>query len=279
MTDRHHHAKKSSGPSLKPYRGAGSWVDIYDPAAQKRPEAVVADMAAHGVRTLYLETANFKQKRDLDIVYPVQAGRFIDAAHAQGMRVVAWYLAGLTDVDLDLRRTLAAIRYSSPTGGHFDSFALDIESTLVPSIPARNAALFTLSRRIRKAVGRDYALGAIVPDERSSTISPGLWPGFPYRGVAGLYDVFLPMSYSSNRGQGATFVYRYTRSNLRLIRQASGRGSRTKIHMIGGLANTLDAGEAKAVVTAARDGKAIGVSFYDYVLTGPVQWHALRSVK
>src|SRR5436190_3384172 len=64
MTDRHRHAKKSSSRSLKPYRGVGSWVDIYDPAAQRQPEAAVADMAARGVRTLYLETANFKQKRE-----------------------------------------------------------------------------------------------------------------------------------------------------------------------------------------------------------------------
>jgi len=48
----------STAPSREAYRGLGSWVDIYDSKAWKDPSAAIADMASHGVRTLYLETSN-----------------------------------------------------------------------------------------------------------------------------------------------------------------------------------------------------------------------------
>ena len=42
------------------------------------------------MRTIYLETANFKQSRD--VVRPDRLSRLLDAAHARGIAVVAWYL-------------------------------------------------------------------------------------------------------------------------------------------------------------------------------------------
>ena len=64
----------------------------------------------------------------------------------------------------------------------FDGFAIDIESQRVRPIGARNAAMLRYSRALRRYAGPSYALGAITPDLRSTTVSPGLWPGFPYRG-------------------------------------------------------------------------------------------------
>ena len=50
-----------SDPSRVLIEGMGVWVDLYDDAAWKHPATAVADMAAHGVRTLYLETSNFNR--------------------------------------------------------------------------------------------------------------------------------------------------------------------------------------------------------------------------
>ncbi len=72
-----------------PFAGLGTWVDIYS-AEWADPEAAVAAMAQHGVRTLYLETGNYSHAAP--VFRPNDAGRFIDAAHAAGLRVVAWYL-------------------------------------------------------------------------------------------------------------------------------------------------------------------------------------------
>src|SRR3712207_6940484 len=106
------------------------------------------------------------------------------------MKVVAWYLPGLDDVPLDLRRTRAAIRLRTEKGGRFDGFAVDIESQRIRSLGARNRALMRYSRALRRHVGSSYALGAITPDERSTRYHPGLWPGLPYGALARLYDVF-----------------------------------------------------------------------------------------
>jgi hypothetical protein len=86
-------------------------------------------MAADGVQTLFLETGDYRQRTNL--VRPQALGRFLDAAHVHRPQVVAWYLPSLADPRRDLRGSLAAIRYQSPSGERFDSFALDIEASVV----------------------------------------------------------------------------------------------------------------------------------------------------
>ena len=264
-----------AAPELGAYRGTGSWVDLYDPDVRADPLGAVEEIAAEGVDTLYVETGNHRLPRRKLVGYPETVSALIDAAHAHGMKVVAWYLPGLRDLRLDRARSMAAIRFSSLAGARFDSFALDIESTKVRPIWRRNIALLSLSRSLRRAVGRGYALGAIVPDERSTTRSPGLWPGFPYAAVARLYDVYLPMSYSTNRARGAKAVYRYTYSNVAVIRTLSWP-RRPPIHLIAGVADRLRSSEAKAAARAARDAGAIGLSFYKFTLSGREEWRALQ---
>jgi len=127
-------------------------------------------MAPKGVRTLYLETGNYRQKTDL--VRPAALARFIDAAHAAGIRVVAWYLPSFASPARDLRRSLAAIRFRTAAGGRFDSFALDIEASVVTPASVRNTRLLRLSAQIRAAVGPRYSLGAIIPSETYITRPP-----------------------------------------------------------------------------------------------------------
>jgi hypothetical protein len=266
----------SARPSVDAYRGAGAWVDIYSARELRRPEAVVAGLAERGVQTLYLETANHRRSPAQLIVHPVADARFLDAAHARGMRVIAWYLPGLRDLEADRARSLAAIDFRSPAGERFDGFALDIESTLVQPISRRNAGLLSLSRELRAAVGPARALGAIVPDDLATTCRGCLWPGFPYREVGRLYDIFLPMTYSTLRRHGVGAVGAYTRANIARVRLLSGRPG-VPVHPIGGLADGLSGREAAAVVAAARAERAVGVSFYNVGRTGPEDWLALQS--
>ena len=50
---------------VAPYRATASWVDIYDHGLFARPGPVIRAMAGRGVRTLYLETGNFRQRNIL----------------------------------------------------------------------------------------------------------------------------------------------------------------------------------------------------------------------
>ena len=137
---------------------------MYDARAWDNPTAAVKDMKAHGVRTLYLETANYHNPAGSATMFrPADAGRLIEAAHAQGIKVVAWYLPGFSDPTKDWKRTKAALDFRSAGGQKFDSFTLDIEASIVKNVDTRNARLHTLSDRIRAYVGRRLPAGGVHP--------------------------------------------------------------------------------------------------------------------
>jgi hypothetical protein len=256
------------------YEGLGTWVDIWDGTVLARPEAAVARMRDLGVTTLYLETSNYSQA--VDLVRPAALGRFVDAAHANGLRIVAWYLPSFKNVPRDLRRSLAAIRFQSPKGESFDSFALDIEAKVVPSAKKRTARLLALSRLIRRAVGNAYPLGAIIPSPVGMDLLPKYWPGFPYAGLAKTYDVFMPMGYFTYRTKTGAATRAYTEANVELIRTRAGNDS-IVVHAVGGLAGSATIAQVHAFATAAAGQGAVGASLYDYATTSAAQWRVLSA--
>ena len=268
-------ASASAAPSLDPYRGLGTWVDIYDDPQFAAPETTVARIAARGVRTIYLETGNFKQATDL--VRPDRLSRFLDAAHANGIAVVAWYLPGFRAGGRDLRRSLAAIRFRSAGGQAFDSFALDIEDGAVRPVSRRNRRLMDLSQRLRAALGPDYALGAIIPNPRGMELRRDYWQPFPYAQLAGVYDLFVPMVYSTYRGDGAAVVTRDVTRSMTILRTATWRPDQP-VHLIGGLGDDMSAAEARAFARNVATLRPMGWSLYDFSVTSPSAWAALRSL-
>ena len=256
------------------YQGLGTWVDIWDGAQWAKPEDAVARMRDLGVTTLYLETSNYSQA--VDLLRPAALGRFVDAAHANGLRIVAWYLPSFANVVRDLRRSLAAVRFRSPKGEAFDSFALDIEAKVVPSAAKRSVRLLGLSRALRKAVGPDYPLGAIIPAPRGMDLNPKYWPGFPYEGLAKSYDVFMPMGYFTYRTKTGAATRAYTEANAELLRaRAADEG--LAVHLVGGLAGSATVAQVRAFAAAAADEGALGASLYDYATTSAAQWRVLSA--
>jgi hypothetical protein len=260
--------------AIDDYRGLGTWVDLYDPAQFADPGGTVAGMAARGVRTLYLETGNYKQQSDL--FRPARLGQFIEAAHDAGIRVVAWYLPSFKNLARDLRRALAAVEFRTPGGERFDSFALDIEASVVKSPERRSQRLLELSRELRAEVGGSYPLGAIIPSPRGMQLVPSYWPGFPYAELAGIYDVFLPMTYFSYRVEGGKAVEDYVVRSMAIIREETGNTS-VPIHVIGGIGDRTSRLEARGFMRAATGCRALGWSVYDYSVTRDPTWAVLRS--
>ena len=252
------------------YGGLGTWTDIYDEVTYERPIAAVKAMHAQGVRTLYLETANYRI--DKPIFRPRVVARMIEAAHQRRMKVIAWYLPSFTNVDRDYRRSMAAIRFTTPHGHRFDGFAMDIESDVVRDVKVRNARMERLSRRVRAAVGLDYPLGAIVPEAGAL-----YWHDFPYQTVAEHYDVFLPMAYYTFRTSGAANVDRWVRRNITTIRRETNNDS-VYIHIIGGLARDTTMPELRAFVDAALARNVYGASLYEFEQTTDRQWTVLQRV-
>jgi hypothetical protein len=266
----------SSIADVEPYRGLGTWVDLYD-RAWEHPGTAVRRMRARGVRTLYLETSNFS--RPSAFVYPDGVARFLDAARRHGIDVVAWYLPGLVDPDRDYRRSMAAIRLRTANGGSFSSFALDIEAPDVRDPHHRTARLLRLSARIRRSLDDPtYPLGAIIPSPRRLQTDPSYWPVFPYARLERSYDVFLPMTYFTWRVHGRAGARWYTTGNIRIIRRQT--GDRTvPIHVIGGIGGAATRGETAGFVSAVRERDVIGASYYTFPITSDDDWAALSKIQ
>ncbi len=230
-------------------------------------------MGARGVRTLFLQTGNSRQPTDL--VRPKLLGRLVDAAHAAGMHVVGWYLPTLVYPSRDLRRAVAGLRLATSTGGHLDSFALDVEASDVRTVTLRNRRLLALAGSLRAAAGDDYPLGAIVPSAVGMELHPTYWPGFPYVELRQVFDVFLPMAYSTYRVTGRTPTSRYVMRSIALLRAAA--GADVALHVVGGIAGRTGPGEAAGFIDAVARCGPVGYSLYDFATTSSATWKALAS--
>ena len=275
---------RAASRDISAYRRLGTWVDVYDydPAfgggsavAQLSPSSVDA-MAAAGIRTLYLQASVDSPRSTGVLAAPNLLGAFLTRAHSRGMQVVAWYVPTFTDVDGDLQR-LRAMRDFSAGGQSFDGLAVDIEwTTDVPDTARRNAALVEMSRRLRAETGT--AIAAIVlPPVLLEVVNTQYWPQFPWRELAPYYDVWLPMSYWTDRtvASGYRDPQRYTTENIARIRANLGQ-PKAPVHVIGGIGGTSTADQYRRFVTAARQSGAVGISLYDFRITEPAVWPILR---
>jgi hypothetical protein len=266
-------AGRTRRPSIAAFCRLGAWVDHYDIGLD--PATSVRDLAGHRVGTLYLQTARFSDGADL--VRPGLLGRWLQAAHAAGLRVVGWYLPGYGRwLNRDVRRTLAVAGFRSG-GQRFDALAVDIEHRVGPGDRAVfNAVVAAHLERVRRELGADYPIGAIVPAPRGMARYRARWAGFPWRGIARDADVVLTMGYWSYRGgcRGGrrNCPYPYTTANLADAARATG----LPVHVIGGVADAVSAAEVAEFVRAARDARAVGASLYDYATTVPAFWPSLE---
>ena len=271
--------------TLDPYRGLGTWVDSYDfdpayvPGDITVAPSDLADMAAHGVRTVFLQSSRSDRRATGLVSDPWLLAGFLLAADRTGLAVVAWYLPKWSDDDEDLDRLLAIDRFSV-LGRRFDGLAVDIEWNRdgLGAIE-RSDRLVNLSDRLRRTVGDD-PLGAIVmPPVITDEINLAYWPGFPWAEVAPLYDVWLPMGYWSFRSEEHADPAFYVAQNIRRLR-ADLDDPEALVHAIGGIGAAdgsalVDPGEPLATIDdlapfvgALVSEGAVGGSIYDWATMG-----------
>jgi hypothetical protein len=273
--------------SVDPYRGYGTWVDVFDfDPAYNRPTvaaADVAEMAELGVGTLYLQAARLDDRTPLGLVDPWLLTEMVLAAHRSEIDVVGWYLPRFEASTEDLDRLVAMSEFEV-LGHRLDGLALDIE-WIGPDREGnpiddgtRSDRLASLSLAIDAAVGDD-PIGAIVPPPvQTEVINTSFWPGFPWAEIADVYDVWLPMSYWSFRSDASGYGdgYAYHEESVRRLR-ANVRDPEALVHGIGGIGGldgvddppdppeplaTVD--EIERFVVALADTASIGGSIYDW---------------
>jgi hypothetical protein len=253
------------------FQGLGTWMDVYDTALYASSDVVAGRLAARGVRTVWIETANDRSKTD--IVQPAGLGTMVDALHALGISVVAWYLPGHDRTGKDLRRARAMLAFRTPDGDGFDGVALDIESLRTKNVRQRTTRMLTLLGTLRAEAG-STPVAAITYPPRAFERHLSWWPGFPWSEIAKRVDAIVPMLYTGGGFKGYDATYGYVARSLRLLRDAVGND--VPVHAAGGVANQMTKDELKAFDDAVLDdGTATGWSLYDYQTMTPAAWSAM----
>ncbi len=250
----------------------GTWVDIYDGGVYAAPERTAQRMSERGIRTVWIETANYNARTD--IVKAAQLGRLVDALHARGLRAVAWYLPGHLKPALDARRAAAMLSFRTKTGEAFDGIALNIEGTKLRNAKVRSQRAVALTRGLR-AQAEETPLAIVPIDPRALERRPSRWPRFPWATLALEVDAVAPMIYTGGAFRGFDATYGYVTRSLRLIR-AHTRNDELAIHAAGGVANRMSTEELAGFVAAVEDdGGTIGVSLYDWDTMTDRAWRAV----
>jgi hypothetical protein len=258
------------------YTGLGTWIDVYDwsrtfnKGTQLVEVADVDRMAASGVQTLYVQTS--KWDAATDVLEPERLLPLIARAKERGMAVVAWYLPTFEDPRTDISRLMQASQLPG-----VDALAVDVESLKLKDVPERNRRLVELATNLRAALP-DVTLGAIpYPPVVTDVINPSLWPNFPWQQIAPQFDVWLPMSYQSDRKpeSGYRDGYRYTAENIDRLRARLGLPD-APVHTIGGIADRTSPADVAAILRASGERRVIGGSLYDWRTTQPELWPHLH---
>ena len=274
--------RDAGAASTSPFTGLGTWVDVFDyaPRLQQNgapppftPDAV-DDVAALGVRTLYVQVANPDAAPATSLTDATELQAILDRAHRHGLKVVAWYLPAHTDPARDdaMIRRIAALR---ARGDRVDGIGLDLESSEVADVALRTRRAIAFAKAARRTVGDKMPLAAIVyPAVQLERLNPVLWPQFPYKQVNRYVDAWMPMAYYTYRDGELRDPQKYIVDSVQLLRKRV--GSDVPVHVIGGIADATTSADIVAIHAAVHDTDAIGWSLYDYVTTGSAAWPYLR---
>ena len=274
----------AGGPSLGVFRRLGAWVDVFDytPRLQRPGEAPkvrpdsINDMAALGVKTLYVQVANPDNAPADQLTDRNELRALLQRAHQQGIAVVPWFLPRLVS-PTDDAATFKQIVKLRVDGKGFDGIGLDLESSEVADITLRNRRTVAFAKSARAVVGPSMPLAAIVyPAVQLEVLNTALWPNFPYQAVNRSVNVWMPMSYYTYRSSdsGLRNAYRYTVDSVERLRKRIGEN--VPVHLIGGLAEESTPDDYLDMTRAVDATNALGWSVYDYATTGSWAWPYLR---
>lgn len=205
-----------------------------------------------------------------------EVARFLPAAHAAGLRVLAWLTTSLYDLPRDVELSATVANYRTADGHGFDGIAPDVEQNL----GADDVRAFAEITRAR--LGDEQLLvGVIYP--------AGGWFGRRYpvhRTLARACNALAPMAYwkDERREYIDSEVYWYIAQVVRDLHSSVGEAY--PVHIIGQMYDTFGRNgvgefspkeaEVRAALRAAREHGAIGASFFQWGTATPEEWGALR---
>ncbi|HLZ10592.1 MAG TPA: SH3 domain-containing protein [Chloroflexota bacterium] len=252
--------------------GKGMWLplpllDLAEPAA------IVSAAKSLGLTNVYMEAGSseggFYGRKGAD--------RFLAAAHAADLKVIAWMMTRLDSVPGDIQLCASIATYRTPSGDKFDGIAPDVEYNMAA------ADVRTFSEVLRTELGPERLIvGVIYP--------AGSWIGQRYP-VAGIlsrsFNVIAPMAYwhDSQDNFSANDVNQFISKSVADVRVAVGSSTFPVAIIAQGYDNfgrngiglsSPSGAEASAALVAAHNSGAIGVSFFQWGTMTPDEWTALK---
>jgi hypothetical protein len=245
---------------ISPVSGKGMWLTTW-PTSQLDVSRVVARAKAAGLHQLWLRTGGSHEGW--------YGGRFLSAllpaAHAAGIKVIAWDFPTLSDPLRDVRRADRVItgRFG---GQRIDGFSPDIETITEGTFNTDQRVRVYLSR-VRRDAGRLPIVATVLRP------TPAMLASYPYRAEAPYVDVFAPMVYWSCTEPGAATMQAIR--PLAKLRPVHVIGQSFNMASMGGRHGMPTAREIWRFLDVAKRAGAVGASLYLYEETHRPQWRAL----
>lgn len=243
--------------------GKGMWIWEVSATDHGDVNAIVSDAAAAGLRQLWIRVADSKN----GFYNAAVLARLVPAAHQRGIAVIGWGFPYLFDPVADARWTEQAISWRAPDGGRLDGWAADVETSSegVALSPQRVAVYLG---EIRRADPGELLVATVFPptDQQMSK--------YPFATMAPYVDAYAPMLY-----WGCTQPVLDVNQALARLRPLG-----PAVHVIGqaydmgpygGRRGAPGADEIDAFMLAARQGGAVGASFWSWQAIDAVEWAAV----
>jgi hypothetical protein len=251
-------AVRAKATDLSVVKGKGLWAT---PFGTKPVDvgALLAQARRTGVTAVWIRTGGSRQGYYGDRFLPA----LVPAAHAAGIKVIAWDFPFLSDPVADARRAQLAL------AAGVDAFSPDVETVAEGTrLTTRRLSLYL--SLVRAYAGR-RAVIATVPRPSAARRS------FPYAAFRPYADVFAPMVYWSCLEPGS--VTQQSIAKLRGLLPVAPVGQGYDMGAEGGRRGTPSRAETLRFLDAARRGGAVGASLWTVEEAGPAQLGALRDYR
>ena len=258
-------------PLAKAVAGKGMWLP-YPLLEMADAKQLVAAAQGLGLSHIWLEAGasggGFYARHEV--------ARLLPAAHAGGLKVLAWLTTSLYNLPHDVELSVQLANYKTDDGHGFDGIAPDIEQNMAAD-DVRAYAEITRAR-----LGDDKLIVAVI-------YPAGGWFGRRYpvhKVLARACNALAPMAYwnDEKRAYYESEVYWYVAQAVRDLHAAVGQTY--PVHVIGQMYDTFGrngvgafspkAVEVRAALRAAREQGAVGASFFQWGTATPEEWGALR---
>jgi hypothetical protein len=240
--------------------GKGIWLTTW-PDTHLDVARLVARARAAGLRQIWVRTGGSIQGWYGDNFLPA----LLPAAHAAGLKVIAWDFPFLSDPLHDVRRA-AKVLTGRFGGERIDGFSPDIETISEGTFDTERRVRIYLSR-VRRLAGSMPVIATVLRP------TPAMLASYPYRAEARYVDVFAPMVYWSCTEPGVATAQAI--APLARLRPVHVIGQSFNMGSMGGRHGLPSGREIWRFLDVAKRHGAVGASLYLYEQTHRPQWRAL----